>query len=290
MNSHWCFTLNNPTDKIAWNEKIRYAVYQKERGESGTEHYQGYVEFNRNQRFAACKKLLPTAHWEPRKGSRNQARDYAMKEDTRIEGPWEFGEWRSKGQGNRKDMQEVQQMLKDGASLKEVAENHFGLYCRYEKSFQRYKELVRPNPHKPRYDPSSFTKPLESLDKPLVIIGGSGIGKSQYALAHFKNPLLVSQIDDLQQLSKEHDGIVFDDMSFSHYPATAVIHIVDKEMTRTIHNRYKDAEIPEGTNRIFTHNSPIEDWLIPKGTPLEQMDAIKRRINVIEIKSTLINK
>lgn len=37
------------------------------------------------------KKLCPRSHWEPVKRD-NGVDAYCMKEDTRVEGPWEFGE------------------------------------------------------------------------------------------------------------------------------------------------------------------------------------------------------
>lgn len=37
------------------------------------------------------KKVCPYTHWEP-VGKDNGASSYAMKEETRLEGPWEFGE------------------------------------------------------------------------------------------------------------------------------------------------------------------------------------------------------
>ena len=88
----WCFTLNNPDDlssvfayKVGkW--PITYAVHQKEMAESGTPHYQGFVIFKKKQRFTAVVKLLPKAHWEKRKGTREEARDYCMKDDTRAPG------------------------------------------------------------------------------------------------------------------------------------------------------------------------------------------------------------
>jgi len=49
------------------------------------------MTFGASQRFSYVKKLAPTAHWEVVKV--NQAAiHYVMKEETRIAGPWEYGE------------------------------------------------------------------------------------------------------------------------------------------------------------------------------------------------------
>ncbi len=89
------FTLNNPTDPIPFDvEKMDYLVYQREVGANGTPHFQGYCEFKIQKRLGAVKELLGGAsvHIERRFGTQEQAIKYAKKEDTRVEGPWEFGE------------------------------------------------------------------------------------------------------------------------------------------------------------------------------------------------------
>jgi len=99
----WCITWNNPpeelqahgedvegwlTDKVGDN--LSYAVWQLEEGELGTRHFQMYVELNQKKRFAQLRQLLPGLHLEKRRGSRVDARNYCMKEDSRVAGPWEF--------------------------------------------------------------------------------------------------------------------------------------------------------------------------------------------------------
>ena len=81
MRTSWVFTINNPTDDddpSKW-EGVKYLCYQKELGEEQTEHYQGYVLFSSNKRLSALKKLHSRAHWEPRKGTHQQAVDYCTK-------------------------------------------------------------------------------------------------------------------------------------------------------------------------------------------------------------------
>lgn len=83
----WSVTAFN--DEIGLLEDVgKYPHYVKkvyggrEKGEeSGTEHFQGCVVLHQQQRLAALKSWLPTAHFEPAK-HKEALRKYAMKEDT----------------------------------------------------------------------------------------------------------------------------------------------------------------------------------------------------------------
>jgi len=93
---YWVFTLNNPLHaKLAMPDGGTYLVWQLESGKQGTVHLQGYVEFAKNKTLAGCKKWLPSAHWEQRRGTAVQARDYCQKEESRVDGPWELGQMSS---------------------------------------------------------------------------------------------------------------------------------------------------------------------------------------------------
>lgn len=86
------FTLNNPGDQpLEFDPNIvKYAVWQLEEGNNtGTPHYQGYVELVRKRALSRLHQLIPClarAHIESRRGTAKQARDYCMKEDTRVAG------------------------------------------------------------------------------------------------------------------------------------------------------------------------------------------------------------
>lgn len=86
----WCFTINNPTlqDDIeiaALNEHVRYWIYGKEEGDSGTPHYQGYVYFEHASTMGRVRQLLTRAHVEPQRGTCNQAISYCKKEGDWIQ-------------------------------------------------------------------------------------------------------------------------------------------------------------------------------------------------------------
>ena len=138
---NWCFTINNPDHLLdsptrpSW-AGASYVVYQQEKGEDGTVHYQGYVEFTARKRLTALKKVNPRAHWEARKGSQTDAINYCKKEDTRQAGPWEIGAPAETQQGKRTDLDAIGQQIIAGTSLREIAMEHPGAYMQYGKGMR----------------------------------------------------------------------------------------------------------------------------------------------------------
>ncbi len=146
---YWCFTLNNPTeeqktdvlDSNLVDSLIKYAVWQVEIGAEGTEHLQGYVEFANKKRLTQCRILIPGAHWEHRIATADKARKYCMKTDTQMGDPIEIGTWDPQTSGKRNDLLDVKRKLDEGATDVEIAEEHFGSWVRYHKSFNSYKRI-----------------------------------------------------------------------------------------------------------------------------------------------------
>lgn len=165
---HWCFTLNNFCEKhkegLDWKalgeDVVRYAVWQLERGggggEGGHEHVQGYVELNKPGRF---KTILGGAHFETRKGSREQARVYCMKEDTRV-----LGILREVVRGLVRTCR--QRLLDSGMDEKAIHHADFELWAKQYKVISRHILLNCPQ--------------REWRTKLIVLHGDSGTGKSSY--------------------------------------------------------------------------------------------------------------
>lgn len=81
----WCFTINNYTEHdenivfdMSWD--CAYIVCGREVGESGTAHLQGYVYYSTMKSLSQMKAVHETAHWEPQRGTPQQASDYCKKE------------------------------------------------------------------------------------------------------------------------------------------------------------------------------------------------------------------
>jgi hypothetical protein len=82
----WCFTENNP-EAGTWEQRVekfkslaKFWIIAREVGESGTPHFQGYVEWNSPMLFDNMKKLMPRAWLAKAKGTTEQNRRYCMKQ------------------------------------------------------------------------------------------------------------------------------------------------------------------------------------------------------------------
>jgi len=96
-----------------------------EKGAEGTVHIQFYVNFKHpGQRISYLKKFCKRAHFESVKFN-NGADKYCMKDDTRLEGPWEFG-IRPIEKKVKADWERVRTLAKEG-KLDEIPAD---IYCR----------------------------------------------------------------------------------------------------------------------------------------------------------------
>lgn len=112
--------------------------------------------------------------------------------------------------------------------------------------------------------------------KALILIGDSGVGKTTWAKTNIPKPcLFVTHIDELRQFKANyHKSILFDDVSFKHYPVQSQIHLVDFFDPRSIHVRYGIATIPANIYKFFTCNEDPLDLSHP---------AIKRRCKIVRV-------
>jgi len=119
-------------------------------------------------------------------------------------------------------------------------------------------------------------------EKPLILIGPPGCGKTNWAKKHAKKPsLFISHIDRLKEYDPNyHKSIIFDDMDFNHLPRQGQVHLADYENPRDIHCRYHISNIPAGVQKIFTANF----------LPFASDPAIGRRTKIFNIFHQLQNQ
>ncbi len=171
------FTINNYTDHDlprTWLDKdeVTYLVWQPEIGEQGTPHLQGYVHLSVKKTLIWLKANLDAeAHWERRRGSHEQARDYCMKEATRAPGtsPTELGAPPAPGKKPaRAEM--MARMLDLDMNFNTVAMEDPVTYGNGERAIRAVRELALAS-SQPRWREVTTT----------VYWGATGTGKSRLA-------------------------------------------------------------------------------------------------------------
>jgi len=175
QSSAWVFTLNNPASIEAprvFADSAKYCIWQEEKGESGTRHLQGYVYFKGSRKLSTLKNLLPAAHFEVRRGTHEQAKAYSSKEDTRVSGPYEFGE-EPVGQGTRTDLTSLKRALDDDLPISTVWDDHFPVMLKYFKAANEYKRV------------KNMANPRHFKSVCIVLYGGTGSGKTYTANKYF---------------------------------------------------------------------------------------------------------
>jgi len=130
----WCFTLNNPSmtgtelfEKLKSVNNVKGFVFQLEEGESGTPHFQGFVELKESTRWNTVKKMIgENPHLEEAKGNKESNLKYCTKEEGRKEGPWIWGTCtEKKGQGKRTDLDDFARAVFEAGEVTEEIEEMF---------------------------------------------------------------------------------------------------------------------------------------------------------------------
>lgn len=111
---------------------IKYCILQLEQCPSTSRlHLQGYVCWKNAKTMQASKTILgPSCHLEVRRGSDEDAVTYCSKSDTRIAGPWEWGE--RLHQGKSSQLLSVCQDIQSGniQTLEQLISQAPDTYCR----------------------------------------------------------------------------------------------------------------------------------------------------------------
>ena len=143
----YVFTLNNYTaDEIIFlrafaERECKYLVYQHEIGESGTPHLQGFMQFKSRRHFGGVRKKLTRNgrcrfFIDPRRGSLEQAIEYATRESKRdiAANPdiFEHGT-RPAGRGTRSDIRNCVSDVQQGRRARDLFDQHPEVMVRYSR-------------------------------------------------------------------------------------------------------------------------------------------------------------
>lgn len=168
---NWCITLYKDNQEVMGmvdSGEAYYVVKGHEFGErTHREHWHVYIELKERMTCSQLQRRIGdrTAHCELRRKSQKQADEYCKKSKDFVTA----GELKANEQGRRSDLEDVRNMLKEGADLIEVAEKHFGDFVRYHRGISLYADLLARKRQKER-EPES--------PEVILYLGEAGSGKS----------------------------------------------------------------------------------------------------------------
>ena len=213
---HWCFTLHADQEQsqqwaslepgseaplILFDAGVMdYMLYQVEACSStGQIHLQGYFILKKQARMAKAKTYIgPTAHMEKSRGTPRQNKDYCSKSDTRIAGPWEWGQCETHQQGHRTDLDEVSQLILKGTPLRDVATAYPSAYIHYSRGIQALDHIIDVSPKWRNITVN-------------ILWGPTGCGKTRSAYESCPDPYFVVMPAQWWDGYNKQDTIIFDD-------------------------------------------------------------------------------
>lgn len=265
---NWCFTLNNPTDEerqffASFEEQlprgVAFLIYQEERGEQGTIHFQGYLELKQNSKKNwLINNFNNRASYRARRGTQQQAIAYCCKDDTRVPDGMagRFGEPRGATAEEAKErrIQALDKIRKGELRLRDVESDLL-----LNTGFTQAAKLVL----------STMLGPQRQVEV-ITIIGGTGIGKSWACYHYCGSDLITYQRNgwfggaDTQGTNLLFDeftgGVPFDDFLklLDGYPMQLPV---------------KGSFYPAHYTRVFiTSNILPELWWTAKGMESEELE------------------
>lgn len=269
---NWLGTLNNPDTTTTevylkrWKDTLdcQYVNGQLEKGSEGTVHIQYFLHFASNKRLSALKKVCAKSHFEPVKYD-NGASDYCLKEDTRVEGPWEFGlkpaQLNKKGSKAEQNAKLIEMGAEEAVKQGLISVDR---YLNFKKNIDAFKIATKPA--------------LEADDvRGIWIWGPPGVGKSRYARDNYQDIYLKAQ-------NKWWDGYtVQKTVLLDDHDSPCLGHYLKIWMDRYACNgESKGSTVPlHHTVFIVTSNYSPEQLYEKDGT--EMVEAIRRRCKVIHM-------
>lgn len=267
----WCFTLHIESEdfdvKSLWNPTtMLYLVTQMERGaDTGALHLQGAVRMKNPTRLTAMKKTLgDRAHLE-KAVAWEKAVEYCQKEETRVKGPWIFGE--AKGAGHRSDLDSMTKMVVEGRTMREVALADPVGFARYSKGLQVLQQTIH--------------RPQAVLRRCALFWGKTGTGKTKTVFDNWNDTDIYTVFNITVPW---FDGYCDEQVALLDECGAGMM---DINILKRITDRYPTiVPIKGGSARwhastvILTSNTPLEHWY--GHATHDDMEALRRRIECFE--------
>jgi hypothetical protein len=149
---HWLLTINYKNQTVLTNQEmvelinksndVVYYVFQLEKGKyKGTSHHQLFISYKNAKEHSTMINKFKGFHITKVKETPHKAAAYCKKEEMRLSEPIEWGSLPQQGQ--RKDLEKIYDMIKDGASDAEIRETYPSQYMRLFRSFEKIRQDLK---------------------------------------------------------------------------------------------------------------------------------------------------
>lgn len=260
---NWCCTVNDYEDSTVeadgpgvWLQGLvsrgicTYAVGQLEEGEdTHRQHLQAFLQLRNPQRLSWLKRHVhSTAHWEPMRGTAEQAAAYCKKDETRIQGPWEYGTITVRGK--RMGLDEAVKMVTSGAPLREVIEAFPVVWVHHGRGLLDLRQRLNLDCDRREFG--------EEGPEVWVLWGPSGTGKSRFVASNWPNAFWKIPGDKWWDGYDQHETVVLDDFKDGDLRLTDLQRLLDRY---PLWVEVKGGAVPMLARRyVITSNSHPEAW------------------------------
>lgn len=150
---------------------VTYCVGQLEEApDTGRQHLQCFLQLKKPARLSWLKRHVhESAHWEPMKGTAQEASDYCRKEETRVMGPWEFGTMTAKGKIMGLD--DALEWVRAGRPIREIVEAFPAVWVHHGRGLLDVRQRLNLEGDRRVFGPEG--------PEVWVLYGPSGTGKSR---------------------------------------------------------------------------------------------------------------
>uniref|UniRef100_UPI004048D7F7 hypothetical protein n=1 Tax=Polynucleobacter sp. TaxID=2029855 RepID=UPI004048D7F7 len=255
------------TDKL---KKVKYMIIGFEIGEQGTEHIQGYLDFENPRALSGLTRLFKFIHWEPRRGTWDEAVNYCKKDNTYFE----YGE--PNKQGDRSDLVKIKDEIMKGAKVDDIAVENPNLYHQYGRTLNKIEDLAMRK------------KFRTEMTRGTWYWGPTGVGKSHVAFdgytpeTHYVYPNDGGWWDGYCQ----QETVIFNDFR-GEIPYNELLNILDK-WPYNVRRRCREP-MPFISKRVIITSSLPPEEVYCKRNERDSIAQLLRRIDVVEMNSQAVN-
>lgn len=211
--------------------------------DTGRIHLQGFAQTAKRVRMAQLSELNKRVHWEHAKDP-EAARRYSMKEASRVDGPWELGEWRKPGR--KTTLEDACKLVLEGKSDYEIAQVAPMQFVRHYKGIRELRIAAKIQGYARDWEPEIW-----------VLFGPSRTGKSWFAKTNWPDAYWKPKGPWWDGYNAE-ETVVLDDFRGSWFSLTECQQLLDRYPLRV---QTKGGTVPMLAKRyIITSNRAPSTW------------------------------